>query len=203
MTNDKPILVVVPGGGWFHSDVNAPNLQDVEAFRKLGMDVYRVNYAQGPGSFGDNVKDLLGVHRFLKHHRPDSPIYWCGTSAGAHVSFIMATFRTEPKLDAFIGFYGFYDHMVTSDLRADVQDQFHQMMGDENPIVKNPMINVDRMWQIPKVLLFHGIYDELIDKGQSVRLHEALPESRLHLTEQNHAFPIMQHAGQICEWLLE
>ena len=191
---NRPLIILVHGGGWVGGDKDAPNLQGCE---RLVGDVISMNYFLSyEGQKEVWYQAMKDVYNLVKHVEKVAPskIILLGTSAGANIA-ALACNRWPDLVDGFIGFYGAYD--LTR--KIDFSDEVKEMIKVYTPYPRraSPYYKL----HMPPCLFIHGLSDESIHWTQTRNMHKKFGGTLLLSQDKGHAFNIMEYEDQINEFV--
>ncbi len=98
--NARAGVVIFPGGGYFQLSDEHEGTRVAEAFNKVGMSAFVVNYRYEPYDGRAILADGLRAVRYVRHHADEyrldkDKIAVCGFSAGGHLAMLTAQ-QDEP-----------------------------------------------------------------------------------------------------------
>ncbi|HEY5685927.1 MAG TPA: alpha/beta hydrolase [Acidimicrobiia bacterium] len=187
-TGDRPLIVLVHGGGWYGGDLDAMGLL-ADGLAERGAVVFNATYrraAQG-GMFPGPVDDVAcavahaaaTAGRFTTSRR--APVL-IGHSAGAHLAALVTmappgTFGAScpegvPAVGGFVGLAGPYN----TDLLAFLLEPWFGANLSDDPDLwarGNPLTYAEESPDVP-YLLIHGEADQLIPLAFTTELRDAL-----------------------------
>lgn len=187
-TGDRPLIVLVHGGGWYAGDLDAMGLL-ADGLAERGAVVFNATYrraAQG-GMFPGPVDDVAcavahaaaTAGRFTTSRQ--APVL-IGHSAGAHLAALVTmappgTFGAScpegvPAVGGFVGLAGPYN----TDLLAFLLEPWFGANLSEDPDLwarGNPLTYAEEAPDVP-YLLIHGEADQLIPLAFTTELRDAL-----------------------------
>jgi acetyl esterase/lipase len=203
-TGDRPLIVLIHGGGWYAGDLDAMGLL-ADGLAERGAVVFNATYrraAQG-GMFPGPVDDVAcavahaaaTAGRFTTSRR--APVL-IGHSAGAHLAALVTmappgTFggscpEPVPAVGGFVGLAGPYN----TDLFAFLLEPWFGANVSDDPDLwarGNPLTYVEDSPDVP-YLLIHGEADQLIPLAFTTELRDALAGAG-----RNVAFELIARAG--------
>ena len=171
VVEDKPVVLLVHGGGWADNDNRYQMVDIAERLVSNGFVVFNVTYRLAPEyHFPAPVDDLLEALKWLKNHDEELGVNMMNTalygySAGGHL-VELAAMREMPKgvnIKAVVA--GGTPHFVRLDPDFYMVKDFMGHQWQDDPERYRDATPVDRVSEdFPPVFIYHGEKDVLVPR---------------------------------------
>lgn len=167
------VVILLHGGGW------QPSLAGFEEQRQFAIALQGGGFATVVIGYSEGAKGFREIERIYgqaQERFPDLPICAFGTSAGGHLSLMLAT--REPDLDCVIDVVGPTDLTTLEQQGSDYGHQIAVEAFGEDALARfSPVRYADRIQA--DVLMVLAETDPLVPVEQGHELAQALPEAEL------------------------
>jgi dipeptidyl aminopeptidase/acylaminoacyl peptidase len=167
----RAVLILVHGGAWRGLDRRQfeGTLAQALVYQQAGYATLTVDYRAG----ADGITDLERFYKQAESRFPDLPICAIGSSAGGHLSLMLAA--REPELDCVVSFAGPTDLAGLSEQEGgeDTYTYASDAFGEDELARYSPVDYADKIKA--SVFLAGAVNDPLLPTAQVTEFAEVLP----------------------------
>jgi acetyl esterase/lipase len=180
----KPVIIVIPGGGYFGRDIKKEGIPTSKLFQNLGFEVFILNYRVAPFFYPTAIEDGKRAIQFIRYHAKQweldpQKIGLIGYSAGGHLVSMIAENKEEnkavpfdkiDKISSFVNFqilcYPLIDlkrkSLSMKFVRTMILEKSLQSYSDKE---LNSALNVTK--HTPKTFIWHSLKDKTVSVKHS------------------------------------
>ena len=207
VTQPRPTLVWIHGGGWLGGDKSA-EIGQLVPYLQRGWNVFNLNYRQGPNTAPAAADDVLCAYRFIIEQlgasgQATDQVVVSGASAGGHLALLVGLLnstgnhpcRAPVAPRAIVNWFGITDiEQVDEYLQtARPEQNYARRWAGSAAAVAEVSADYSPMFLLsgdtPPIISIHGTQDSVVPYEQGEALHAALntPNELVTLKGGNHS----------------
>jgi acetyl esterase/lipase len=215
LTEERPVLVFIHGGGWSHGDKSdyLPYLID---YAEKGYVTVTVSYRlSGVAKFPAAVRDVQSAVQWIREHSGEyminpEKIALIGGSAGGHLALMVAySDSSQRRVQAVVNIYG----------PTDLTTEYARNRGECLTFLGKSYAEAPDLYRLasprthlspddPPTLIFHGTIDALVPVSQSDSLHQWLdragvPNEYHRLRGWPHTMDLSRKVNDYCQYYMD